>query len=404
MSLQSETSTEKHTVAYEFLLSSARTDAEPEQIASLLDVLAAEDWNEVLSQAILHRVCPLVAQTLNSTKLLASTPEPFLFSVCSRTNRHATSVRFAVRELDRVLMGARAAGLQPVLFKGLSLAAYYGAPALRHLGDIDLIVAEAEVIEMLEVARKLGYVVGEWSDGKPNLWDNEEIEFPLNVEAGRRHMPPMICPSTQGQPYPASLDIHPNVVRPDIADEFDVISALNRVQETEIAGIAVRVLDPVDALWAYAMNFYRDTASILTIMMEKDLRLSRYCDIRELLAHSSDDVCTTLLTRAKTVEARRACAHALCVTEALFPGCVPSDALEQLSAEHPDSQRRIILDIPSPKLLGVWSRDVCERIFDTKRIIEVLPLWWDLGHMARGIPAILRTLEDKLGVLPPENC
>jgi len=59
-----------------------------------------------------------------------------------RTDR----LRFAinVRHVQAVVTGVRDAGIDAILLKGWSVAAYYADPALRPLGDIDLLVRERD--------------------------------------------------------------------------------------------------------------------------------------------------------------------------------------------------------------------------------------------------------------------
>lgn len=403
---------EKHSVLHDLIFQSVHTDVDIKSITSLIKQHnTCIDWKEMYLLAYSHRVNSLVYNTFKHAGLLARIPKYYRTELYKKTYTQKIRYHFALKELDRLISVAHAEGLHPVLFKGLSIGLYYRNPVLRKVGDFDLLVPDNEIPSMIIVAKKLGYVFGEWAYDKPIIYpiiyNNEEINNRIDPANDFKHLPEMILPESRSKFFRAPLEIHRNVEPPSRAHDFDVEGAMNRAREVEIGNVKVLTLDPADAIWACALNLQRDAEYIVATLVGGDLYLSRYCDIHEILLQSPNSTCATLLNRARTPEARRACAHARRITDTFFPSVVPKDLLSELVAEYPDSGNRIFYGRTgggsiSEKEIGTWPRDIPDRIFDTKRALDILHLWWGLGKEVLNHGAT-KILKDRLGVSPPKE-
>ena len=424
-----------HKVTDEIILHCARTDADIKHIASLIESNECPiDWEEIILQARMNKVSSLLYNALNSTGVLQS-PKSHFVQLRKKRAIEKEEHSLALKELDRFSKAANSEGLRPILFKGLSLAAYYGDSSLRKVGDFDILVRKDEISATISVAQKLGYVFGEWSNNGPMLFDDAKIEKGLDELDDAKHLPEMILPRSK-LAFRATLEIHRNVVvrryylypdttrlsvsggdhglgdpsgallPPSRSHDFDAVGASTRAQEVEIGTAKVWVLDPVDAIWACALNLQRDAEYIVDILFGRDLHLSRYCDIHELLLRSPEDTCAILLNRVKTPEARRACSHALRVTEAFFPGTVPPGPLSETVAEYPNAGNRIFYGRTgagsvAEKVIGTWPYDVPERIFNAKRAQDIIHMWWGIGREVLTHDATER-VRSRLGISPPQ--
>ena len=85
---------------------------------------------------------------------LAAVPE--LASLGAAFRHHALTAARQERDLPHLLAHFNAAGIEPILFKGWTLARLYPHRALRPFGDFDLLVREEEAERARLVLRSLG--------------------------------------------------------------------------------------------------------------------------------------------------------------------------------------------------------------------------------------------------------
>lgn len=242
---------EKHSVLRDLILQSACTDVDIKKVTSLIQQHnTVIDWKEMYSLAYSHRVNSLVYNTFKHAGLLTTIPEYYKTELYKKTYIQKIRYHFALKELDRLISVAHAEGLHPVLFKGLSIGLYYSNPVLRKFGDFDLLVSDNEIPSMITVAKKLGYVFGEWAYDKPIIYNNEEINNRIDPANDFKHLLEMILPESRSKPFRASLEIHRNVEPPSRAHDFDIEGAINRAREVEIGNAKVLTLDPADAIWS----------------------------------------------------------------------------------------------------------------------------------------------------------
>ena len=377
--------------ACKLLIRSARTDSTPDQIVPLARNLKSAEWSEFKLQFLHHNTGPLIARTINKNGLEKVFPRHVWKLLKREEVRQKIRNQYLIRDLSRLVSAAQSNGLNPILFKGFSLAYYYEDIGLRHMNDIDLLLPYEEILQMVKVAQSLGYVFAVGSERGLSI-DNvsiEEVKESMDPLNRRIHIQPMFNPDSPTRP---SLDIHYHVIEPSIRENFDIEGAIKRARVNDIWGVEVRTLEPADALWAYALNIYRDVSSIVVIILGRDLRFSRYCDVHELFARSPVDTWKKLATRVETSDAKLACTHALYTTEHFFPGSIPTELLDRWKSRRWKAQHQITLgptfangvDGANPPI-GFWARDASDRIFDSARLFEVLPIWWALNEADRNL-------------------
>jgi len=115
-------------------------------------------WPLVAHHAALHGIAPLVYKAV----------KPYAAALCAEAGplkelRHAylsSAVRSDVllRELRRVVRALAARGIEAIPLKGAWLSQWvYAEPALRPMGDIDLLLRRDEMPAFVEIVRELGY-------------------------------------------------------------------------------------------------------------------------------------------------------------------------------------------------------------------------------------------------------
>ena len=136
--------------------SRTRVDAErAEQVRALAS--GGIDWEYLVGTAERHRVLPLLCHNLSAV-CPDAVPAQVLAELKQRFLGSAQRSLFLIGEMFKLLGQLEAAGVKAMPFKGPVLAAvYYGNPALREFGDIDLLVEPGAVARASDVLSKAGY-------------------------------------------------------------------------------------------------------------------------------------------------------------------------------------------------------------------------------------------------------
>jgi hypothetical protein len=146
-------------------LSSGRVDSSPEIFRQSLR--RPLNWTSLLQLAEYHGVVPILYQALSSVSSEVPSTSLALLKQRYETNLHRTL--FLARELIRILDHFDALGIDVLPYKGLALAEMlYGDIALRHAGDIDLLIRPRDLSRVKAALKEVGY--------SPHLLLNEAEE------------------------------------------------------------------------------------------------------------------------------------------------------------------------------------------------------------------------------------
>jgi hypothetical protein len=144
--------------AVALLLACARTQVTPD-IADRIRILVLEDvdWIALIRLAIRHDVMPLLYRNLQQV-CPDSIPECILAPLRARYEAQATHASRNVEALLQILPLLEDHGIRAVPYKGPALAQrLYGDVSLRPFGDLDISVAECDVIKAQDLIRSIGY-------------------------------------------------------------------------------------------------------------------------------------------------------------------------------------------------------------------------------------------------------
>jgi hypothetical protein len=141
------------------ILACARTATDVDLIQDLVD--RGPDWELVLQRAARWRLAPLVYVNVRQAVPFSQVPEPVTSQLRSYCHR-ATIRSVAWRKLLRAaLQRLSAADVPVIVLKGAALSALvYPSPALRPMGDIDLLVRRRDLGRADELVRGLTEVPG----------------------------------------------------------------------------------------------------------------------------------------------------------------------------------------------------------------------------------------------------
>lgn len=142
---------------YQLLALCARAECRPihyQQIA--LAASAATDWEDVLTQAEMHHLSPLLYAHLRA----AGVPIPATVKreLRSRSMRHLVANQVRMRVLRDILSAYDAAGIPALVLKGAALAhIIYPDISLRPMSDLDILVPASEAHRAQQVLADLGF-------------------------------------------------------------------------------------------------------------------------------------------------------------------------------------------------------------------------------------------------------
>ncbi|GAB4581721.1 MAG: hypothetical protein Fur0022_44710 [Anaerolineales bacterium] len=196
-------------------------------------------WVELASEANRFDLMPLVYFRLGRSQ--ANLIPDYLCQEFEKKWFISTSANLLVhRQLQIVLRELIEVGIQVIVLKGAYLAyKVYRDPALRLMGDVDILVRREQLAKTVEVLDRLGY-----QTAKP-FWIEDEC-------AVRHHLPAFTQP---GQPI---IEVHWSLIAPTNKVKIDLDGLWKRAMPLQIAGIPVFGLSPVDLVAHLSLHACRD--------------------------------------------------------------------------------------------------------------------------------------------------
>lgn len=210
---------------------------------------AAAEWNEVLAYARRNRVHLLLAARLRAGGLLDRCLPPIRRALDTALRDAALGAELQARDLRRVLAALSAAGVAPILLKGVPLGyTCYPQPFLRPQVDADVLIRPADVDTVHHAMRQAGYA---WVP----LIDGERVMHQFQYM------------TRESATFAAIYDFHWRIANPEVF--ADVLSC------EEIAGEAV----PVPALGPHAYTL-SDVHALLFACVH---RVAHHADAGDLI-------------------------------------------------------------------------------------------------------------------------
>ena len=131
--------------------------SEMDQIRALAGGLGAGAWDEFLAVTGHHRISSLVYENLDRVRP-EGVPSYVREELRVRARVNALEALRAAAEIQTITEKFAAAGIAMTVLKGVPLSqVLFGSPNARHVGDIDLLIAEEGLNEQIELLDELGY-------------------------------------------------------------------------------------------------------------------------------------------------------------------------------------------------------------------------------------------------------
>jgi len=210
------------------------------------------------------------------------------------------------QNLARVLQALREDQIPVIALKGACLGEMiYGNPALRPMGDIDVMVGRGDLSRTSDRLRAMGYAC-----------EKHDIEkWCLLVN----HLPPFTKP-----PNPR-VELHWTILMPTLAIRPDLDGLWKRARPATVAGVGALVLCPADLL----LHLCAHTGGAVNSAFSLGLR--PLCDIAAVLEHYAEEMdWREVESRAREWRATKCVFLALLLAKAMMGSRVPEGFLQSL--------------------------------------------------------------------------
>ncbi len=148
---------------------------------------SAADWDRFAKRAVAEGVGPLIHWTLKGSKEPAFTPAAVppsaLQTLAEAYYQSAAHNALLFKELERILEALGEAGIPVIVLKGAALAqTLYPDPALRPMGDLDLLVPINKLSQAASLVQATGYNVA-MMELRPGL--NQAAGYHLHLRSSQ---------------------------------------------------------------------------------------------------------------------------------------------------------------------------------------------------------------------------
>jgi hypothetical protein len=281
--------------------------------AHLRDAAAVADWHSTVPCALRHGLGPLLYWQLARACPEAVPPEALLFlRECFEAN--AARNLHLTRELLNLLDLFERAAIPVVAFKGIVLAwSLYGNPALRRVGDLDLLVRPPDLLRAREMLVSAGY----------------RCPYPDDLRLFRLgRQIPLVSKSA------VVADLHWSLAPSWLCYGLDTDAVWTRLNTVQIAGREVRTLAPEDLLLFLCVHGAKHSWCSLDLL----------ADLARLIERGQLDW-DRVIARASSRRISRMVFSGLLLAVDLLGIDLPAPVIAQLRVH------------PSASALAAWSRE-----------------------------------------------
>ncbi|HZW26311.1 MAG TPA: nucleotidyltransferase family protein [Gallionella sp.] len=215
--------------ARKLILDALHLDSARPDLASVMR-MQAEDWDEFLRLAGMHRLGPMLHAKLARGDLAEAVPQEVKDRLKVAHRKHTLRNLKIYRELVTVTRILDAAQIPSIALKGAFLAQFaYAEPGLRPMRDLDLLLRTEQAVQAFELLRAHGY--RSMFEGAPEAYFADRI-----------HLPPLTGPGG------ISVELHHRLTPPGgQAAGFEEGLWARSISRT-VVGVPVRFLCPEDML------------------------------------------------------------------------------------------------------------------------------------------------------------
>jgi len=285
----------------ELFLCCARTRMNEDHVARMRQLLGgALDWDFILSFAERHSLIPLLYSHLHA-RAQENVPAAVYEKLREKFRRISALNMYLSGELRRLLKLFAAHDIAAVPYKGPALASKaYGNIALRHFGDLDILVRQRDVLRVMELLVAEDYALyPPLNDVQKSLMLRTQCNLPFTRDAHR-----------------LVVEIHWRVSARLFSSPLDEEAMWENLRHEDFEGMRINALAPEDLLLSLCVHGTKHLWE----------RLSWITDIAQLLEVYPDMNWESLLERARRTGTERMLLLGLYVAQDLLGARLPEEA------------------------------------------------------------------------------
>ncbi len=281
-------------------------DTHVARLRGLLD--GTLDWEFILGFAESHSLIPLLYTHLHA-RAPEKVPAAVYEELREKFRRISALNLYLSGELRRLLKLFAAHEIDAVPYKGPALAAKaYGNIALRHFGDLDILVRQRDVLRVLKLLVAEGYALHPpLNDVQQSLMLRTQCNLPFTRDAHRQ-----------------IVEIHWRVSARLFSSPLDEETLWDDLHTDTFQGTPINALAPEDLLLSLCVHGTKHLWE----------RLSWITDIAQLLEVHPDLNWTNLLERARRTGTERMLLLGLYVAHDLLGAPLPEQAMRLIQSDH----------------------------------------------------------------------
>jgi hypothetical protein len=308
----------------ELFLCCARTHMDDAHVARLHRLLDGTlDWDFILRFAESHSLIPLLYSHLHA-RAPEKAPAAVYEELREKFRRISALNMYLSGELRRLLKLFAAHEIEAVPYKGPALAAKaYGNIALRHFGDLDILVRQRDVLRVMKLLVAEGYALHPpLNDVQQSLMLRTQCNLPFTRDAHRQ-----------------IVEIHWRVSARLFSSPLDEETLWDNLHTDTFQGMRINALAPEDLLLSLCVHGTKHLWE----------RLSWITDIAQLLEVHPDLNWASLLERARRTGTERMLLLGLYVAHDLLGARLPEQVAAVIRSD-PE-----IVQLASQIYAGLWA-------------------------------------------------
>ena len=216
----------------QFLILCARTRLDPLAEKKIRDLMKdGINWQMVLAKAIKEKILPLVFFNICKLSLTREIPEAIL-SEFNRMNYGNLGQNIAIyQELKNLLRLFNEAGIEVIVLKGAAYIErlYDKNIGLRSIGDIDLVIKDADLSAAKKLLADAGYLQ------KSGWLEHPTIDF--------HHLVPFVNPKNN-----VIVEVHWTIAMYEKIFQLDMNKVWQRAQKYKLGAFDMLILAPEDMI------------------------------------------------------------------------------------------------------------------------------------------------------------
>lgn len=341
------------------------------EVKEIEDIFSAWiNWNEVLYQAVTHRTLCLLYYHIKRLGLVTKVENEILRYMKNEYILNLYKNETFINELKMVCEILENNQIKYSVLKGGILSSVvYPSIETRTFNDLDILIAYKDGTKVAKVLESLGYTQGEY-DSETNTVIRFNRKQNLYHQINTHEFAPF-NKATDNLLYPnIQVDFNHDIFwKGNCPYNVDVDELLNRSMQVNINGSNIRTLSIDDFIIQLCAHLYREATMIITIRRLKDLQLFKFADVLMFIEYYLDEInWTQFISRCKQMECSEIVYFVFYYINILYEDGIPAYVLNELE---PEEKEYLNIFGVENETKQKWNMDFIDRIFETKRVLEV---------------------------------